>query len=89
MDAKGYGSCVPRDPGPLVTLEPFVDFSSGYFLRALDRLPKQGPRRPWRLNHNYVLDLLGFRRPIEDEALEFAPARQTDRGAAPAVAAAA
>ncbi len=89
MEAKGYGACAPCQPGPSITPEPFVDFSSGYFLRALDRLPKQGSRRPWRLNHNYVLDLLSFRRPIEDEALEFAPSHRGDSAAAQPVAAAA
>jgi monooxygenase len=81
MDEHGYASCVPHNRDPSVVPEPFVDFSSGYFLRALDRLPKQGTRRPWRMNHNYLVDLVGLRRPLEDETLEFARARREDRAA--------
>lgn len=74
MDEHGYASCTPVNRDPSVTPQPFVDFSSGYFLRSLERLPKQGSKRPWRLNHNYVVDLLSFRRPVEDDALQFTPA---------------
>ena len=41
--------------------EPFLDFSSGYVSRAVDLLPKQGDRKPWRLYQNYLLDLLALR----------------------------
>jgi hypothetical protein len=40
---------------------PFLDFSSGYVRRALDRLPSQGAKRPWRLYQNYGLDLITLR----------------------------
>ncbi|WP_240554805.1 hypothetical protein [Oceanicoccus sagamiensis] len=33
-----------------------MDFSSGYVVRALDQLPKQGKKSPWRLYQNYLLD---------------------------------
>jgi cation diffusion facilitator CzcD-associated flavoprotein CzcO len=72
MDERGYAYCVPRRPDPAMPTEPFVDFSSGYFQRALHELPKQGAKRPWRLNHNYLLDAVSLRAaPIEDGALRF------------------
>ena len=52
---------------PEVAEEPILDFTSGYVVRSLDELPKQGDREPWRLRQNYVIDLFHLRRsPIED-----------------------
>jgi monooxygenase len=48
-----------RDPN--VEEEPFLDFSSGYVQRALDKLPRQGKSKPWKLYQNYALDLLTLR----------------------------
>ena len=60
-------------PRPVVTDEPFIDFSSGYVLRAIDKFPRQGSAAPWQLYQNYVLDIVALRRsPIEDGTLEFA-----------------
>jgi cation diffusion facilitator CzcD-associated flavoprotein CzcO len=79
MDAHGYRSCRPRAPDSSVVLEPFIDFNSGYVLRAIDTLPKQGDRAPWRLHQNYARDVLLLKRgSLEDEGIEFraaAPAR--------------
>ena len=36
---------------------PIIDLKSGYVLRALDRLPKQGTRLPYRLHQNYFRDI--------------------------------
>ena len=33
-----------------------MDFSSGYVLRALERLPKQGAYEPWHLAQNFYKD---------------------------------
>jgi cation diffusion facilitator CzcD-associated flavoprotein CzcO len=60
MQRHGYTQCTPvRDAS--VGPEPFLDFSSGYVLRALDSLPKQGHKRPWRLYQNYLMDLVALR----------------------------
>jgi monooxygenase len=76
MDARGHAQCVPERPDSSVSEEPIVDFSSGYVLRALDQLPKQGSKRPWRLHQNYPLDLRSLRYgTIEDSALKFTRAR--------------
>ena len=72
MDKRGYAWCVPRQRDPSVKAEPFVDFSSGYFQRARDQLPRQGSKRPWRLYQNYLRDLLTLRYgAVNDAALEF------------------
>ena len=50
-----------------------MDFTPGYVLRSLDQLPKQGSRKPWRLNQNYLRDIRLIRRgKIADEGLQFA-----------------
>ena len=71
MDAKGYAAATPvAEPG-LKEL-PFVDFTSGYIQRALAIMPKQGNRKPWRLNQNYALDMAVLRLGrIEDGTLRF------------------
>jgi monooxygenase len=81
MDARGYDFCVPQAPDSSAPLEPLLDFSSGYVTRALDRLPKQGPRPPWRLNQNWFKDIGVFRRaPLEDEGIRFHRAPGRARG---------
>jgi monooxygenase len=72
MDANGYRVVTPLGPDPLQPTAPFLDLKSGYVLRSLDTLPKQGERTPWRLHQNYARDILMLRRgPIEDGALAF------------------
>ena len=72
MDANGYRVVTPRGPDPSAPTQPFLDLRSGYVLRSLDALPKQGDRTPWRLHQNYARDILLLRRgPIEDEAIAF------------------
>jgi monooxygenase len=72
MDAHGYRVVTPRGPDPSQPTEPFLDLRSGYVTRALDTLPKQGHRTPWRLHQNYARDILMLKRgPLEDEAIEF------------------
>jgi cation diffusion facilitator CzcD-associated flavoprotein CzcO len=72
MDERGYDYCMPQHPPEGEQLEPLIDFSSGYVLRAIDKLPKQGTRAPWRLYQNYFKDIGLFRRaPLEDEGIRF------------------
>ena len=82
MDEHGYAQVTPRWQGPLPDT-PLLDLKSGYVLRAIDRLPKQGPEAPWRLYQNYPRDIKLLKHdPIADEALEFRPA--PDREPVPA-----
>jgi cation diffusion facilitator CzcD-associated flavoprotein CzcO len=79
MDANDYRVVTPVEPDPSLEREPFLDLASGYVLRSLDKLPKQGPRAPWRLYQNYPRDIVMMRHgPLEDEGIEFS------RAAAPA-----
>jgi monooxygenase len=72
MDAGGYDHVVPKHPDSSVDEQPLMDFTPGYVLRALDRLPKAGSRAPWRLKQNYLLDLRLIRHgKVDDEALLF------------------
>ena len=60
MDRRGLDRCTPtRDPS--VAEAPLLDFTSGYVRRALDQLPRQGARAPWKLHQNYVRDLISLR----------------------------
>ncbi|HET9152557.1 MAG TPA: NAD(P)/FAD-dependent oxidoreductase [Solirubrobacterales bacterium] len=89
MDANGYAVATPREPGPAVARESFIDLKSGYVLRSIDQLPKQGARQPWRLHQNYARDIRLFKHgPIDDE-IEFsrAPAAAPRREAPVEVAA--
>ena len=72
MRKTGARQCLPPAPGPGVRLLPWVDFSSGYFQRAADQLPRQGAVKPWKLNQNYLSDLLTLRYgAINDGVLQF------------------
>lgn len=71
MERKGYRKCVARPKESGLPEEPLLDFSSGYVQRALSQLPKQGPKAPWRLYQNYLLDLMGLRYgAIDDGVIE-------------------
>ncbi len=72
MQADGKRICVPEVSDPSVTEEPLLDFTSGYVLRAVDRLPKQGSKEPWKLRQNYPLDLRALRYgSVEDGTMRF------------------
>jgi cation diffusion facilitator CzcD-associated flavoprotein CzcO len=74
MQERGYTICVARQGGVEPT-DPFIDFSSGYVQRAIDKFPKQGAKAPWRLYQNYALDVFSLRYgSVEDGAMEFSGA---------------
>jgi cation diffusion facilitator CzcD-associated flavoprotein CzcO len=84
MDRRGYRQCTPRRNDPSITEMPWVDFSSGYVQRTLDKFPKQGSKTPWRLYQNYALDILALRLGrIDDGTMEFSnpvpAAREAER----------
>jgi monooxygenase len=71
MDQHGYKKCVPRRNDPTVEEKPLVNFTSGYFQRAMSQLPKQGSKAPWKLYENYFLDIFGLKfNKVEDGVLE-------------------
>lgn len=72
MQRRGYAQCRPRLDAEAAETEAFVDFTSGYVQRALDSLPKQGTRRPWKAYQNYLKDLLLLRYGrLHDGVMEF------------------
>jgi cation diffusion facilitator CzcD-associated flavoprotein CzcO len=72
MDQHGYAVCTPRVNDTDIEPEPVIDFNSGYVLRSLHTLPRQGSKKPWRLHQNYVKDLSMMRHGrLEDGTMEF------------------
>ena len=72
MDENGFDRVEPQHPGSAVGEEPFMDFSPGYFRRAMDTLPKSGSEAPWRLKQNYFIDLRTIRHgKVDEESLLF------------------
>jgi cation diffusion facilitator CzcD-associated flavoprotein CzcO len=80
MDKNGLSQVTPRNKDRSLTPLPFMDLKSGYVRRALDQMPKQGSKFPWRLYNNYWLDLatLRFTR-LDDGKLEFSRAQAPQR----------
>ena len=57
MDRKGAVVANPKLTDPDMPRLPFVkDFSSGYFARSFDKLPKNGDRHPWRVLQDYAAE---------------------------------
>jgi len=72
LDSHGCAICTPRVNDPSIEPEHVLDFNSGYVLRALDTLPRQGSKTPWRLHQNYVKDLSMMRYGrVDDGTMEF------------------
>lgn len=83
MDRTGTRQCTPRNTDPDIGEEPWLDFSSGYVQRSIDKFPKQGTRTPWKLHQNYARDLMALRYgKVDDGVMEFSnPARVTAKAA--------
>ena len=72
MAKTGTRQVTPRNTDPTIGHEPWLDFSSGYVQRAMEKFPKQGSRAPWKLHQNYARDLMDLRyAKIEDGVLAF------------------
>ena len=61
MTAKGMRQCTPVRGGAAIDPAPFLDFSSGYVARGVGRFPKQGVEKPWRVDQNYMKDVMAIR----------------------------
>ena len=86
MDRNGYAVATPQAPDPSLPTDPIIDLRSGYVLRSIDRLPKQGAMLPWRLHQNYFRDIRLLRRGPVDDAMDFSPAPAADAAPERAVA---
>lgn len=74
MDKKGYEKVVAN--ADEITATPILDLASGYIARKADIVPKQGVKAPWKLHHNYLLDLMMIRfGSLHDDAIEFSATR--------------
>ncbi|MDP9139928.1 MAG: NAD(P)/FAD-dependent oxidoreductase [Pseudomonadota bacterium] len=73
MEKKGYSQVVPRDTEDNRAEDTVMGgLNSGYIRRAIDQLPKQGKKRPWKIVQDYVRDVPILRfGPIEDSELVF------------------
>ncbi|WP_421789604.1 flavin-containing monooxygenase [Hyphobacterium sp.] len=75
LDKVGADFAVPiADPD--MPREPLKLLDSGYFQRARDQLPMQGPKTPWQVHMNYIADMMAIRfGKIDDGAMQFITAR--------------
>ncbi|MES2033802.1 MAG: NAD(P)/FAD-dependent oxidoreductase [Pseudomonadota bacterium] len=88
MDKTGLRQATPRNTDPNLGEEPWLDFSSGYVQRTIDKFPKQGSKKPWKQNQNYALDLMLLKYgAVTDEVMEFSNPKPK-AGAKPAAEAA-
>jgi monooxygenase len=73
LNESGYQTVTPVAPdvGDRTKLAPLVDLKSGYVLRSIGLLPRQGPAAPWRLYQNYVRDVRLMRRGRLDDDVRF------------------
>ncbi|CBL45037.1 probable monooxygenase flavin-binding protein [gamma proteobacterium HdN1] len=87
MDKHGYDRCAPVNTDPSVKPEYFVTEdsgagSAGYIQRALEMMPKQGNKAPWRVYMNYLLDLPALRlSPLNDGVMKFSSLRKGNNAA--------
>lgn len=71
LDRRGYQVCTPIAPETLQRA-PIIDLQSGYVLRSVHELPKQGSATPWRQHQNYPRDVLIMRHsPLHDAGMRF------------------
>ena len=83
MDGRNARVAVPHDDDPTLSEQPWTHFSSGYFQRAADQLPRQGSRKPWLRADNYLTDIMMLRfGRIDDGVMCFStPVSQADTAA--------
>ncbi len=73
LDAHGYASFRPDDEQAQRTEQSVMgNLTSGYLVRANDRMPRQGRAGPWRVTHHYPSDRATLlKAPLEDGVLSF------------------
>lgn len=71
MDTYGYRVANPHNRDSAMEQLPLLNFTSGYVQRALNILPNQGAKHPWRVYQNYLMDMLIMRfSTIQDQVME-------------------
>jgi len=73
LDAKGLGSfCAHDQEGQRTDQSVMGNLTSGYLVRANDRMPRQGRDGPWHVTHHYPSDkAVLLDAPLEDGVLSF------------------
>jgi monooxygenase len=72
MRSSGMRQCTPVNADDSIVPLPFLDLTSGYIQRAVDRLPKRGSRFPWQVHQSYFHDYRVMKMgSISDKALVF------------------
>jgi cation diffusion facilitator CzcD-associated flavoprotein CzcO len=71
METHGYTHAYPHLGGVPMKEKPTFDLQAGYVQRAPHALPKSGTRRPWKVRHNYVLDVVDHRFDRIEESMVF------------------
>ena len=72
MDKEGVLACIPEADSNAIGDDDYIDFTSGYVQRALNKLPKQGQKSPWRQYQNYLKDIFLVRFfSLKDSTLKF------------------
>ena len=72
MDKKGVKCCEPKDDKSAYGDDQLIDFTSGYFQRGINQMPKQGNKAPWKNYQNYLKDIFAVRlMSIDDTNLKF------------------
>lgn len=81
MDHKQTLRCTPRlrKQDEDMPLRPFIEgFTSGYLLRVMDSLPRQGSHEPWTNPQDYKYEKIIFsKQDLEDGALIFDTPKET------------
>lgn len=72
MEENGHQVCCPKQNDPNLKLVPFLNFSPGYILRVVDKMPKLGAKHPWMIKEHYFYDKKMFtKETVADGILEF------------------
>ena len=73
LDAHGLSSFCPHDEhGHRAEESVMGNLTSGYLVRANDRMPRQGRAGPWRVTHHYPSDRVTLlKAPLDDGVLSF------------------
>lgn len=85
LDAQGLSSFCARDEqGNRTEQSVMGNLTSGYLVRANDRMPRQGRAGPWRVTHHYPSDkAVLLTAPLEDGVLAFERQRSAAARARP------
>jgi cation diffusion facilitator CzcD-associated flavoprotein CzcO len=71
MESHGYTHAYPHLGDKPMKEKPTFDLQAGYVQRSPNALPRSGVRRPWKVRHNYVLDVVDHRFDRIEESMVF------------------